>query len=888
MEETKEIVKNTIRSLSTDQILEQKTWRKGNSLYINGQSLLLSRSKHTFEFEIDDDYNDFLVKINVNTDLHHSCTCKTSELCEHKIAAILHLNEDLLKMEKVASSEGKAYSEEGMKKRVLAERLQKIKNANYKIKYASNPYGSHSLINEKGITYDICIRDFEKTTGYCSCPDYATNKLATCKHLMFAFEKMKAEGRFKSNEAPYPFVEIFTDPLNSYRITYQCPELVNPQIRDLLQQYFGEKRYLDEVDNFNGFVNEAWAFKEILIRPDVYEKLEKANNAKILEHVKSNTEIDFSQINISLFPYQKEGIAFAVFKDGCIIADEMGLGKTVQAIATAIFKKQFFGFDRVLVICPASLKEQWKNEIERFTSEKAIVVQGPAEERKLIYQTAKEYFLIANYESVLRDVDIINKYNPDFLILDEAQKVKNYETQTSHAIGLLQRKHTLVITGTPLENKLIDLYTVVRYIDRQFLSPLWEFSYQHCYFDPQLKNKITGYYNLSNLKERLKSILIRREKSEVMEQLPNINHIDVPIEMHPRQQEYHASFAHGIARILGKKFITPIDMQRLMLLLSKMRMVCDSTYLIDLETNFSPKLQELEFILNEKLDLKNSQRKIIIFSEWKKMNHIIGKMLRDNDIPFVELNGSIAVKKRGGLIKEFSENPDVKVFLSTEAGGVGLNLQAADTVINFELPWNPAKKNQRIGRIDRLGQKKDQLTVINFITKDSIEMKIASGLVLKQNLFNSLLSPDNTSDIVDFSTKGKAQFLNQLQESLDAFMLDQTEENDPFEGKEQTTTTENKQQEKEQEEIVDGENQDQKTPAGEAKEKTSKKESDLDDVIQEENVAENLEGVLNQGLGFISGIFKMATGKELATSGESIKVDKNTGEVTMKFKLPGF
>ena len=212
------------------------------------------------------------------------------------------------------------------------------------------------------------------------------------------------------------------------------------------------------------------------------------------------------------------------------------------------------------------------------------------------------------------------------------------------------------------------------------------------------------------------------------------------------------------------------------LLLSKMRMVCDSTYLVDFETNYSPKLIELEFILKEKFDLKNSNRKIIIFSEWKKMNHIIGKMLRDNDIGFVELNGSIPVKKRGKLIKEFENNPKTKVFLSTEAGGVGLNLQIADTVINFELPWNPAKKNQRIGRIDRIGQKSDNLTVINFITKDSIEMKIASGLVLKQNLFNSLLSSDNNDDVVDFSTKGRAQFLTQLQESIGSFVIDEDEQ----------------------------------------------------------------------------------------------------------------
>ena len=372
--------------------------------------------------------------------------------------------------------------------------------------------------------------------------------------------------------------------------------------------------------------------------------------------------------------------------------------------------------------------------------------------------------------------------------------------------------------------------------------------------------------------------------------------------MHPAQADYHAGYAGGIARILSKKFITPMDMQRLMLLLSKMRMVCDSTYLVDLETNYSPKLIELEYILKEKFDLKNSDRKIIIFSEWKKMNHIIGKMLRDNDIGFVELNGSIPVKKRGKLIEEFENNPSCKVFLSTEAGGVGLNLQVADTVINFELPWNPAKKNQRIGRIDRLGQKSDNLTVINFITRDSIEMKIASGLVLKQNLFDSLLSAGNDTDIVDFSTKGRAQFLTQLQESIGEFVIDEPEQEDekpvfePTDEQEEIAELEKGFAEKHEEGLIPEYDQnsesDEKETEGALEPSTMDKEeigkNTVEDIVQEEAVADQLEVVLNQGLGFISGIFKMATGNDLTTGKESITIDKKTGEVTMKFKLPGF
>jgi len=914
MNETADVLKVSINNLRKDENVSSSIIRKANLLYLNGQTMLLSTSKYVFELDVDDNFADFSVQVTVNSDdVESKCSCKSPEVCEHVIASMLHVYDEMIRDSRPIAVEGKAYSKKGMIKRVITERNQKADKAEYKIRYASNPFGPHTLLNEESKEYEITVRNFNTKVGHCTCPDYQYNKLGTCKHLIYAFDKFSANRKFKANKSEYPFIEIYLDPLNDYQVSWYYPHKLSGTISKIITNYFGDKKYIsnDKLKDFVSFFIKANDFKEIFIRPDVYEKVDKEFARVALLEAKEKQKLDFSIVNIPLFPYQKEGVQFSVFKEGAIIADEMGLGKTLQAIAAAIFKKQLFGFKRALIVCPASVKEQWKNEIEKFTTEKAIVVEGTPEEREQIYKDANQYFLIANYESVLRDYRIINKFSADFLILDEAQKIKNYETRTSAVIGSLQRKHTLVITGTPLENKLVDLYTIIKYVDDRLLSPLWEFSYQHCYFDTFSKNKITGYFNLADLKTRLKDVLIRREKREVIKQLPNISQVNVPIQMHQAQADYHASYAGGIAKILSKKFITPMDMQRLMLLLSKMRMVCDSTYLVDFETNYSPKLIELEFILKEKFDLKNSNRKIIIFSEWKKMNHIIGKMLRDNDIGFVELNGSIPVKKRGKLIEEFENNPKTKVFLSTEAGGVGLNLQIADTVINFELPWNPAKKNQRIGRIDRIGQKSDNLTVINFITKDSIEMKIASGLVLKQNLFNSLLSSDNNDDVVDFSTKGRAQFLTQLQESIGSFVIDEDEQysTDIDELDEQDKIEEIKQKTSEalsEGLIPDSENEDKPVDKFEDKpegrpegrpdsevENTPKNKSNSengvgDDSAKEEVAVEQLENVLNQGLGFISGIFKMATGKDLATGDESISVNKETGEVTMKFKLPGF
>ena len=590
--------------------------------------------------------------------------------------------------------------------------------------------------------------------------------------------------------------------------------------------------------------------------------------------------IDFSIVNAKLYPYQQKGVKFATFRDSAIIADEMGLGKTLQAITTALAKKQIFGFQKTLVICPASVKDQWKKEVEKFTTEHAVIVEGLPEERVQQYIHPSTFFTIINYELVMRDYLEINKGNFDFIILDEAQRIKNFSTITAQVIKRLQKKHALVITGTPIENQLSDIYSIVQFLSPSLLSPLWEFSYQHCYFDEKQKNKIVGYYNLQNLKKRLRSILLRREKRQVLKELPNVIEQNIYVEMSMDQAAYHSNFARGIAQIIKKKYISPYDMQRLMLLLSRMRMVCDSTYLIDQETNISPKLTELQHILVDQLNLTNSNKKVIIFSEWVRMNGLIGKLLRKHNIGYTELNGKVPVKKRKQLINTFYNNPDCKVFLSTEAGGTGLNLQVADTLINFELPWNPAKKNQRIGRIDRLGQQQKNLTVLNLITKDSIEIRIVSGLMLKQNLFDGVLNRDNSIDIVDFTSKGRSQFLKQLEGMIDDLQSMPSPSAD--DESETTAVPQPDDNELTEEEAIETFTEPLAKSAAPAPQQVT--ESAAPQTAAAQN--QQMQQVLSQGMGFLSSLMKMATGQELGMDDQSIQIDEETGEVVMRFKLP--
>ncbi len=883
-----EILSKQKKKLSS--IIDADILSLGQLIYNNGDCQILSQSNERFELIVYDvslnEPIEFAIFIDGDESIFPETDSDFKGWNQYSYACLLQIENELHLLDPKASNEHQRYTREGMIKRVLSERKVKAEKANYRIELASNIYGDHILTNEKGVKYKVFLRDFENETGYSDSPDARKNKLGTTKHIMYVFSKIKEDEKlFKRLSKDFPFIEIFCDPLNDYKISWFYPNNLELKERLLITKFFKNKNYIEDgcVLDFLGFIEEAQNEERIVIRPEVREKVELAYENKLLAEIESQTILTYDNIKAQLYDYQKQGVQFVTFKKAAIIADEMGLGKTLQAITATIKKKEIFDFKRTLIVCPASLKQQWKKEIEKFSSEKALVIQGTPHERERQYHTAKEHFLVVNYETVLRDHVAINKAGIDFLILDEAQKVKNYEAQTHSAVNRLNFKHVLIITGTPIENRLIDIFSIVNILDPHFLGPLWEFSYQHCLFDPEKPNKINGYYDLQKLNQKLNKILIRREKRNVIDQLPNVQQINVPVELSDLQREYHTDFAMGIGAIIRKKFLTPYDLNKLQMLLTSMRMVCDSTYLIDDQTNESPKLEELKSILFDQLDIRNSNRKIIIFSEWVKVHKLIGKLLRDNHIGFAELNGKIPVKSRGELIRKFETNEHCKVFLSTEAGGAGLNLQVADTLINFELPWNPAKKNQRIGRIDRLGQKSSQLTIFNFITRDSIEQQIAAGLLVKQSLFDGVLGTNANTNFVDFSSKGRSQFIAQLEDfiaSQETLPDADIPAGDDFGA--DTSTSILTEEEAVEDNISFEENKvEQDSDNVDSKEQTT---------ISQPNAPqpEEIEQVMNNGLQFLAGLFKMSTGKDIGMNGQSIEVNRETGEVTMKFKMPGF
>jgi superfamily II DNA or RNA helicase len=879
-------------------------FQRGTKLYEYGSFACTDADikRGAFVYEVDGNHGDYTTRVQLMTDgLNSSCDCPyPGKGCKHTVAVLLDVYDRVNAWksalpDKIEAEEpiGTAFLlPDEIRNLALEDRRKRAKQESFKIVWGDMFKGEHLVEAPSGRQYVVTLHDPAQERGHCTCPDFLTNRLDTCKHLIFLCQELKKRKGFTTRikKECFPFVDVYWDSVNARpRLFCERPKTEIKGIRDLISEYFDEKGLFRPNDpaDFTRFLSSLGSNKRVRVQEEVFSRIDDLLQEQERIRLAQDAAFEAGVLKTRLYPYQELGVKFALHKKAALIGDEMGLGKTLQAIALAILKREVFGFQKVLVVTLASLKEQWKREIERFTDEKAVIVQGGFARRMAIYEQDKSLFKLTNYEAVLRDITALDRFKPDLVILDEAQRIKNFNTKTADAVKGIARRHSLVLTGTPLENKLEDVYSIVQFLDPHLLSPLWQFAADHFMLSRNKKGKILGYRNLDKLKEKLKPLVIRRKKEEVLTELPEVVENSYYIDLTERQLKIHNGYLSQLLPLLNKKYLTPMDIRRIQELLLKMRMVCNSTYLIDRKTHLSPKLNELKSILEDLVG--DNGRKVVIFSEWTTMTFLIGKQLSASRIPFVELTGKIPVKKRQALIDEFTHNPKCKIFLSTDAGGTGLNLQAADCVVNFELPWNPSRISQRVGRVNRIGQKSRCVNVIQLISKNSIEEKILAGLQLKMDLFKGVF--EDGPDKVEFTHEKRMELLNRLRQMLGeqpqpVVPEDRSTEEIP----EATPHFLNPEVLREDRLIAVEAEEHPEEPVSEPAAGGAKEgESDSGGGAFGGHPPEKMEAVLNSGMQFLGGLLEMATGKKLEPASDDkpmIRIDRETGEVTLKFRLP--
>ena len=617
--------------------------------------------------------------------------------------------------------------------------------------------------------YKVIYRGAYSPWNYCSCPDFRTSGLGTCKHVEGVKLWLQAEGKEPYRGEP-EYTSVYIDYHGERNIRIRIGEAHRKEFSALAQEYFDQAQVLrpEAYARFDTFLERARNIDaSFRCYPDALELVigqrERLQRTALVENVYTDEALD-ALLTTKLYPYQKEGVRFAVKAGKSIIADEMGLGKTVQAICCAEICLREKMAESVLIVCPNSLKYQWKSEIERFTGarskespcpQKVIIIEGYASKRLELYNSPVPYKIVS-YQSLLGDMKTLGRLSADLLIMDEVQRLKNWNTQLAWAVRRIDSHYSVLLSGTPLENKLDELCSIVQLADPYCLSPLYQFRYDHIVTDPQ-SGKAIGYKNLHDIRERLKDTLIRRTKQSVQLQLPKRTDQFLLIPMTPEQSNRHEELRSAVARLVSKwqrtGNLSEEERRRLLLMLGQMRMLADSTFIIDqdLEHRHDVKVAEVMNILEDAL---SGTEKVVVFSEWERMIRLVATELDSRGIRYEMLHGSVPAKKRGELIERFTNDEDCRIFLSTDTGSTGLNLQVASILVNLDLPWNPAVLEQRIGRIYRIGQEVP-IQVLSLVSKDSIEESMIERLRFKQSMFEGALDGgDDTIFLSDDRFKG--------------------------------------------------------------------------------------------------------------------------------------
>ena len=441
---------------TTDRIRRQVAdskmiFRRGLSLFENGAFLLKESDPENgqFTYHVDGSYGDYETRIQIqNGDLRFSCTCPyPGSGCKHVVAAALDAR-DILQQWRQAFGEEAGAAEQAeepfltpdeIRNQAMADRKKRAKNEVFTVTRGEMVKGEHLLETQDGRQYIVTLHDPAAGSGHCTCPDFLTNRLGTCKHLIFLARHFKRNGGGKKRAAAerFPFVDVFWDsvaagPGSVLRTARRrrSGDPVHPG------RPFRRNRRVRRcgADGFHAGADPPGDGKGVRVSGAVIERVQQALLADQMEALARSEAFPSPELKARLYPYQEAGVRFGLYKSAVLIGDEMGLGKTLQAIALAVLKKRVFGFGKVLVVTLASLKEQWKREIERFCDERAVVVAGSAAQRRATYMGDPSLFKMTNYEAVLRDVTVLGRFKPDLVILDEAQRIKNFSTKTAETV----------------------------------------------------------------------------------------------------------------------------------------------------------------------------------------------------------------------------------------------------------------------------------------------------------------------------------------------------------------------------------------------------------------------------------------------------------------------
>jgi superfamily II DNA or RNA helicase len=611
-----------------------------------------------------------------------------------------------------------------------------------------------------GSEYAVDLVDGEQWDT-CTCPDFLGNELGTCKHieavrrairtrppLRKAFEKARAAALLPTltvrAEGPIALIALGAWNLRTLR-SLGLDRDADGDVRVV----DSEKLLIGELRSGVRVTCGAKAAARIL-----HEREWRRRRRATVDAAVEGGSLGLDVLKRPLFPYQLAGVQHLAANGRAMLADDMGLGKTVQALAACEVLRRRGEATRVLVVTSATLKHQWAREIERYTGASASVIGGAAAARREALESDTPYKVL-NYELTWRELQTLQTLEADVLILDEAQRAKNFRTRTATTLRAIPSRFLFVLTGTPVENRLDDLYALLQLVDPDVLGPLWRFNLD--FHAQNARGRVEGYRNLGALRQRTAPWVLRRRKEEVLSQLPPLVEQTRYTGMTEAQVQLEGGYRAEAAQLLSiaeRRPLSKEEMQAAMGLLLKARQACNAVELCDREREpGSPKLDEFESLVGE--IVAQGPAKILVFSEWTEMLKLAARRLDGLKVGWTMLHGGVNTERRPALIERFKTDPDLRVLLSTDAGGTGLNLQVASYVIHLDLPWNPGRLDQRTARAHRLGQTRG-VVVTYLCAEGGIERAIERVLGQKREMRGAAL--DGASSVNDMEVTSFMNF----------------------------------------------------------------------------------------------------------------------------------
>jgi SNF2 family DNA or RNA helicase len=474
---------------------------------------------------------------------------------------------------------------------------------------------------------------------------------------------------------------------------------------------------------------------------ELFQKLQSIDQIKPAKKPKG--------LKTTLRPYQEQGLSWLRFiheiGSGGVLADDMGLGKTIETIALLLSLKQEKKEDalRALIVAPTSVVTNWVREIERFGPALTTALWHGAGRKEQADELESSNVIITSYALLRRDIDLLKELRLDYAILDEAQAIKNPLSATAQSAKELKAQHRLALTGTPIENRLSEIWSIFDFVSPGLLGAMPKFEERYARPIEQGNSE-----RAARLRSVIHPFILRRTKVEVAKDLPPKLEVDKIIDLVPDQRAIYLQVLREVrAHVLGEVERQGLAKSQIHILagLTKLRQAACDPRLLGLPREFSHddsgKLSALRELVDE---VESGGHKVLIFSQFVSMLKLIRQALDEDKIRYEYLDGSTT--DRPGRIDRFQSDPTIPVFLiSLKAGGSGLNLTAADTVIHFDPWWNPAVEDQASDRAHRIGQKK-VVTVYRLVAAGTIEEKILELKQRKKDLVASVLSEDQTGE----------------------------------------------------------------------------------------------------------------------------------------------